>query len=221
MLWNILFILPFILAKQSKQATSFRNTAVRTASQENFKVLIETQTKSGSIPNVFELPEDFRVTKFHKDHPLFETQSTTAGYLYAWMQFYYSPYDDYSYAYYYDDTCLNYLEPNFATGVIMNTCLTGIKANSSTSYSMVYTCEGSVARKSIFAGTDCNPGSPLNNVTFPLHQCTSFLDEAVLTFGCSPYTNNLPLPPAPSTAPTNAPSSTPTPNPSSSWLTKQ
>lgn len=206
-----LFVLPALLAVQGKSVPSLRKNVAPT----DAKILNKQKLSysANGMPNVFELPEEYAVAEFHKDHPLYSTkgvstEAAVAGYLYGYLQFMYSPStDDKSGTddYYFDSSvCVNEIQPNFATGVIMNTCLAVTdRQNSSVNapYSLLYTCNGGKALKTIYAGGSCNPMATLGNTTYLLNQCSVYLEEAVAVFGCSPYSNTLPLPATPAAQP--------------------
>jgi hypothetical protein len=210
-----LFVLPALLAVQGKSMPSLR----KNAAQSDAKILsagVQKQKLSyyeNGMPNVFELPEEYTVAEFHKDHPLaskgLTTQANVAGYLYGFLQFMYYPYSDDTPSdtddYYYDPSvCVSEIQPNFATGVQMNTCLAVTDRQNSTKnapYSLLYTCQGGKAIKTIYAGGECNPSSPLGNTTYLLNQCSLYLEEAIAVFGCSPFSDALALPPPPASQP--------------------
>lgn len=182
----------------------------------------ESFGQSGSkniLLNIFGIPEEYQTTEFHPENSL---AVNGTGYLYSWYEYAQIDFtdestgtdnnpdiadasNDYYYYYYYynyyyggDDTCMNTIQPNYASGIKMNTCLVAATFDNSSvtlDYSFVYSCDGTNGYKTVYGGNNCNPSSQMYTDSFALKKCHS-------TFGityfsdCSPYSNVLPLPPA-------------------------
>jgi hypothetical protein len=162
-------------------------------------------------PNIFEVPERYIATELPKDHELYTeaTYGTGGGYLYSWYE--QGRNEDYSYSsntvhYYYDWwygfvddlTCPSTVQPNYVTGVRLNTCLTSPSAEGQPSYSVVYTCNGKFGRKYFYHTAGCSSTYSFKNL-YALKKCYG-KDYSIMYFDCSVNSNVLPIPSSGSSA---------------------
>jgi hypothetical protein len=162
-------------------------------------------------PNIFEVPEQYTTMELPKDHELYTeaTYGTGGGYLYSWYE--YGRNEDYSYSsntihYYYDWwyrfsddlTCPATVQPNYVTGVRLNTCLISPSYDGEPSYSVVYTCNGKFGRRFFYHNARCSSTYSYNNL-YALKKCYVKY-SSTMYFGCSLNSDVLPIPSSGSSA---------------------